>query len=384
MTIEFSHKLDTEASRCHAIISHSCAVSSTADGGVRPRSRSPRSARSPAPVGDGADAGPGGRAGWGTNPAGDRRMGQDADRDMLSRLGINPDRGLPSESTMRRTLAQLDADDLDARLAGWMATRVGLLAGARVIAVDGKTVRGARTATGTPHLVAALDHAAGAVGQLAVATKSNEIPALRDLLDTLDIAGSVITADAMHCQRGNRRAHHLVRRPFRPDGQGQPADSAGRVQDTAVDGRARGHRERGQPRPPRPPHDQGRASPGLDRLPRRRPDHRLRRTRTIKGRRTTEVVYAICSMDMTAAPPATVATWIQGHWGIENALHRVRDVVFGEGHHQLRTGSGPQVMANLHNTAISLLRLTGHTKIAAARRHDGRAASRPIDLMLTA
>jgi hypothetical protein len=68
---------------------------------------------------------------------------QDADRDMLSRIGIDPDQALPSESTMRRTLALLDADDLDTRLAGWMATRVGHLAGRRVIAVDGKTMRGA-------------------------------------------------------------------------------------------------------------------------------------------------------------------------------------------------------------------------------------------------
>jgi hypothetical protein len=68
---------------------------------------------------------------------------QDADRDTLSRIGIDPDRALPSESTLRRTLALLDADDLDTRLAGWMATRVGHLAGRRVIAVDGKTMRGA-------------------------------------------------------------------------------------------------------------------------------------------------------------------------------------------------------------------------------------------------
>ena len=66
---------------------------------------------------------------------------QDADRDMLSRIGIAADQAMPSESTMRRTLALLDANDLDARLAGWMATRVGHLAGRRVIAVDGKTMR---------------------------------------------------------------------------------------------------------------------------------------------------------------------------------------------------------------------------------------------------
>lgn len=103
-----------------------------------------------------------------------------------------------------------------------------------------------------------------------------------------------------------------------------------------------------------------------------------RRTRTIKGRKTTEVVYAICSMDMIVAPPATVATWIQGHRSIENALHWVSDVTFDEDRHQLRTGNGPQVMACLRNTAISLLRLAGHTKIATALRHHGRSTSRPV------
>jgi predicted transposase YbfD/YdcC len=108
----------------------------------------------------------------------------------------------------------------------------------------------------------------------------------------------------------------------------------------------------------------------------------LRRTRTIKGRKSIEVVYAICSLDMIAAPKATVATWIQGHWGIENRVHWVRDVTFDEDRHQLRTGNGPQVMATLRNTAISLLRLAGHSGIAAGLRHHGRCASRPVDLLL--
>jgi len=134
---------------------------------------------------------------------------QDADRDMLSRIGIAADQAMPSESTMRRTLALLDANDLDARLAGWMATRVGHLAGRRVIAVDGKTMRGARTTDGAPHLVAAFDQSAGAVlGQLAVATKSNEIPALR--LDSMDFTDAVVSADAMHCQR--ETANHITDR----------------------------------------------------------------------------------------------------------------------------------------------------------------------------
>jgi predicted transposase YbfD/YdcC len=286
---------------------------------------------------------------------------------------------------MRRTLAQLDAGDLDTRLAGWMATRVGLLAGQRVIAVDGKTLRGARTATGAPHLVAAFDHAAGAVvGQLAVATKSNEIPALRDLLDSMDVTGSVITADAMHCQRDtaahiiDRGAHYVLtvkdnQPTLRAACKALPWTDVPGVTATDV---SHGRRVRRTVKAVQAPD-------WID-FPAAAQIIQLRRTRTIKGRKTTEIVYAICSKDMTAAPPATIATWIQGHWGIENALHWVRDVTFDEDRHQLRTGAGPQVMANLRNTAISLLRLTGHTKIATALRHHGRSANRPIDLLLTA
>lgn len=67
---------------------------------------------------------------------------------------------------------------------------------------DGKTVRGARTATTTaPHLVSVFDHGSGTVlGQLATAAKSNEIPTIRTLLATFDLAGVVVTVDAMHTQ----------------------------------------------------------------------------------------------------------------------------------------------------------------------------------------
>ena len=75
--------------------------------------------------------------------------------------------------------------------------------GRLVIAIDGKTVRGAKDKTGkAPHLVAALAHGIGAVlGQVAVDAKSNEIPAVRELLTAFaSLAGAVITIDAMHTQ----------------------------------------------------------------------------------------------------------------------------------------------------------------------------------------
>lgn len=96
----------------------------------------------------------------------------------------------------------MDADDLDARLGGWMATRVRRLGQRTVLAVDGKSLRGASIDGARPHLLSALDHDHGVVlGQRAVADKGSEIPALQDLLEPMDLIGTVVTADALHCQR---------------------------------------------------------------------------------------------------------------------------------------------------------------------------------------
>ena len=70
-----------------------------------------------------------------------------------------------------------------------------------MIAIDGKTARGAKSKRGkAPHLAAALAHGIGAVlGQVAVEAKSNEIPAVRELLTAFaDVAGAVFTIGAMH------------------------------------------------------------------------------------------------------------------------------------------------------------------------------------------
>src|SRR5664280_1217212 len=120
---------------------------------------------------------------------------------LLAAAGLHG-RDRPSESAIRRLLTRLDADVLDRVIGVWMFTRTTVVDGRRVIAIDGKTVRGARTRTDTaPHLVAAFDHAAGSVlGQLCVAAKSNEIPCVRDLLALFDLNGVVVTVDAMHTQ----------------------------------------------------------------------------------------------------------------------------------------------------------------------------------------
>jgi len=125
----------------------------------------------------------------------------DAGPEVLAVLGLA--RGAAEESTFRRAFALVSPDVLDRALSAWLWTRA-VRAGSRlVIAIDGKTVRGAKNKDGkAPHLVAALAHGIGAVlGQVAVDEKSNEIPAVRDLLKAFaSLASAVITIDAMHTQ----------------------------------------------------------------------------------------------------------------------------------------------------------------------------------------
>jgi DDE_Tnp_1-associated/Transposase DDE domain len=142
----------------------------------------------------------------------------DADEATLDGFGVTG--AVPSESTFGRVLQSLDADALDDAAGAWPQQRTAPeRGGRRLVAVDGKTLRGSGTA-GEPrrHLLAALDHARGVVlGQVDVQAKTNEIPLFATLLDCIDLAGAVVTADAIHAERGHaeylagqRRADYLI------------------------------------------------------------------------------------------------------------------------------------------------------------------------------
>ena len=304
----------------------------------------------------------------------------------LGDLDLEEGRALPSESTIRRVLQRVNADDLDARVSSWLRTRVGAIGGRRVIAVDGKTMRGARGAgERAPHLLAALDQAGGVVvGQRRVADKSNEIPALRDLLEPLDLDGAVITADATAHPEGHGRVDHLPRRPLRAHRQGQPARPEAGAGEAALEGRALHLRPRRLPRAQGAAHRPGRRGARVDRLPRRRPGdpdqtHQNRQGGGSASRWSTR----FCSLPMDQAPPELVASWARGHRAIENRLHWIRDVVFDEDRHRLRTGNAPQVIAALRNLAISLIRLLHGpaARIAATTRAMAPRPRRAIDLI---
>ena len=307
----------------------------------------------------------------------------DAGPEALAVLGAA--RGPAEESTFRRAFTRVSPDVLDRVLGAWLHTRAVQAGGRLVIAVDGKTVRGAKNKAGkAPHLVAALAHGIGAVlGQVAVEDKSNEIPAVRDLLKAFaSLAAAVITIDAMHTQSDTAQAitgrgadyvmtvkgnmPTLYRQLKKLPWAGVPAVSA-----VSTDHGRRARRTIKVALAPAWIEFHGAAQVA-----------QLRRTITKKGKKTVEVLYLITSD--RDADPATLAAWVRSHWEIENRLHWVRDVTYQEDKSLVRTGNAPRVMASLRSLAISLLRLDGQTNIAAANRHHARDPQRTLQLLQTA
>ena len=196
----------------------------------------------------------------------------DAGPEVLAALGAA--RGPAEESTFRRAFALVSADVLDRVLGAWLQTRAVQAGGRLVIAIDGKTVRGAKSKDGkAPHLVAALAHGIGAVlGQVAVDEKSNEIPAVRDLLKAFaSLAGAVITIDAMHTQSDTAQVILGRGADYVMTVKANMPTLVPAAEEAALGRRPRGLGREHGPRPPGPPHHQGRAGAGLDRVRRRRP-----------------------------------------------------------------------------------------------------------------
>jgi len=328
------------------------------------------------------------------------------------RLRLGMGRQAPSESTFRRILQRIDADELDTAVSGWLARHTATATASatgtgqiradptsaesvRAIAVDGKTARGARLDDGRAvHLLGALDHRSGIVlGQTEVDQKTNEITAFVPLLARIDqacpLTGAVITADALHTQ--DRHAHWLhehgahyvfVVKDNRPTLRAQLAGLPWHSVPVVDQVRGRGH-GRAETRTLQLCAITGPSGRGI-RFPHARLAVRIvrrRRASNASTRWSTETVYAVTSLGFTDVRAHHLAEIIRQHWHIENRLHWVRDVVFAEDLSQIRTGHGPAVMAVLRNLAISRHRLAGATNIAAACRDTGRHPLRAVDLL---
>lgn len=313
-----------------------------------------------------------------------------ADAPPRLRAGLGLGGAVPDLVTIWRVLTAVDPAALDAAVGAWVS---GQLAARRppgrrvVLAVDGKTLRGARTsADAAPHLMACLEHASGVVlAQIAVDGKTNEISMFSGLLDQVTgLDGVVITADALHAQREHaaylhgRGAHYLLTVKGNQPGllrQLRSLPWKDVPPGHACEGRAHGRVEKRIVKAVT-------VTAGLLFPHAAQAIQVTRRTRRLSGRKwRAETSYAITSLPAAQASPARLAEWIRGHWKIENQLHWVRDVTFGEDLSTARAGTGPHVMAAIRNLVISILRLAGHASIARALRHTGRDPARAFRLL---
>ena len=252
------------------------------------------------------------------------------------------------------------------------------------MAVDGKTLRGAHPPDGggrPVHLLAAMDHTTRAVlAQRQVGGAPEEVLALQPLLASLDLAGTVITADALQTHPeaaeflvAGKQAHYLFcvkanqptllarlqRLPWHrvPVADRTRDRGHGRIEHRTLKVVTVGHVGF--------PH----AAQVLQ---------VTRKTRTLRTRRWRAMtVYAITSLPFELARPARLADLLRGHWAIE-AHHHIRDITLAEDDSQVRTGAAPNVMACLRNLVIGALSQAGPVNVAAALRRHARDPRRPL------
>jgi len=302
---------------------------------------------------------------------------------VLQQVGLEG--AIPSESTIRRVMGAMDSNEVSLLFGEWTQVRLTETDGHTVMALDGKTLRGARHGEHpAPQLVAALSHNSGLVlGQMRVPDGSSEVPTARDLLTLFDLKGVVVTMDAAHTVKTTARqiidqgGHYVltVKNNNRILKRQLKDLKWGQIAGTSTTERGHGRRVtrtiKAFPTPP-----------GID-FANCAQVLQLRRTVTAKNKRTVEVVYLVSSLSPTEATPAQIGAMVQGHWGVEVRLHLIRDLTWDEDRSQVRTGNAPAMMAVLRNMAITLLRLLDWDNIAAATRHLARDHHRAGRLLLT-
>ena len=291
---------------------------------------------------------------------------------------------LPHQTTYERVLDKLDIEALERQLGAYFAGRMGV---GETINVDGKTLRGSIPAGETRgvHLLSGYAVQQGAVvKQMAVDAKTNEITAAPQLLADLDLAGKVVTGDAMFTQhtrctqivaaggdyvlpvKGNQpQLLQAIAESFLP----RPASYGYAQSPLATHSAATLTKRRGRIEQRwldcHPHLNDYLDWSGLAQV------FRLQRAvHTLKtGQLTYEVVFGMTSLHPQHTSPQALLAHLQQHWHIENRLHYVRDVTFHEDACLIRQPARQHVLATLNNLAIGLIRQCDFDFIPQARRY---------------
>lgn len=274
--------------------------------------------------------------------------------------------GVPSHDTFGRVFAKLDSVEFYAALHSWTSEIAGALKG-ETVAFDGKTLRGSfDSASSKSPLHSVTAWVCGlrlTLGITSVEEKSDEIPAVQELIRMLDLEGAVVTADAMHCQREtaaaivNKEADYILMVKGNQPSLQEELNKA-IVEEMDKDNSAiRTHRKKEINR--------GRIEtrevsimacpkdiPFFDRWEGLKTIGVIYRSREINGVLEESSETFITSLSCGARK---IQGHLRDHWGCENSQHYVLDVTFTEDSSRIRKGTGPEISSVFRRLALSLL-----------------------------
>jgi predicted transposase YbfD/YdcC len=295
-------------------------------------------------------------------------------RDLLLTLLDLPN-GVPSKDVFRRVLMALDPGAFQACFAGWLrslrqAAETASVVDRPVLAVDGKTARRSHDRAkglGALHAVTVWASDFGlALGCLACAEKSNEITAIPELLRLVDVAGGIITIDAMGCQKaiaaevieakadyvlGLKGNQETLFKAVKAHVEEHASDDFARV-------KAQWHRteEEGHGRVEHRTYlhlEVPQDLPGLERWEGLKSIGVVMSETLREGKWVNETRYSISSLEVNAP---LLARACRGHWGVENGCHWSLDLIFREDESRIRESRLRQNFAWLNRLALSLLK----------------------------
>lgn len=290
-----------------------------------------------------------------------------AQKDWLSQF-LSLKHGIPSHDTFGRVFAALDPDAFASclmELVQTLAAKAGL---SSTVALDGKSVRGTfdkAKKKSSLHLVSVFATQTHLLlGQVKTEEKSNEIPAMRQALDLVELKGSCVTLDAMGCQteiakrimekegdyvlsvKGNQGTLlDDLQHQFRNEDRRKHKQAKTATEVEKGHGRIETRTARVLPCPAAFP--QATRFVGLQSLV------ELTSQRDLGTKVTSEKRYFITSLPLD---PTLLLARVRSHWGIENTLHWVLDVAFSEDACQVRVGHAAHNLATLRRIALMLLK----------------------------
>jgi predicted transposase YbfD/YdcC len=277
--------------------------------------------------------------------------------------------GIPSHDTFARVFSQINPDEFNKSFMGWVKGISKVTAG-EIIAFDGKQSRNSGDEKNDKGVINTVSAWAASnrlvLGQKKVEGKSNEITALPELIQILDLAGCIVTIDAMGCQReivkkivekdvdyviavkkNQRTLYEQIKQLFK-----QAIETQGKDLKLSSFNSREMNRGREEIRNYLMITDVAERIDPLQKWKKLTSIGMVESVRVVNGKTSVETRYFISSLENNAQK---LAEGIRGHWSIENSLHWVLDIAFQEDNSRIRKDNAPANFAVLRHIAVNII-----------------------------